>query len=780
MKHKFKKTIALLLAICMAQCALPIIAVADEIEHPVKLTETGVLFSTLNEAIAEAKSDGYSTFTLEVIGDVTETSEVIIGSENVTIVGSGGAHTINMTTAPGAPKRLTVDGGGILTLGDGTDDDPLTFLLSVRVKDGTVSVQDGVVLRSSTALELSGPNVNGTISGGRLEGSTIALSMNAGARLYEISGGVFAGKQDAVHLSGEGTKIEKISGGAFYQTDPDATLHGHAVFVQNYSQIDEITGGYFDAVRNSALILVRGGKVGEISGGEFVAHRVGSFANNDRNAAIWVENGWESEGFIGTGIDTISGGHLSGAYFGLLLIADYGYCYVNNITGGTFEGTVAMQNDRGSTITDISGGTFTGAQGIFNVNKIGKIGGLAEIHGTSSYGIFNYSGARIDEISGGSIVSDRDHGIANAGTIKLISGGVVIGYRSAINCDGMNKGRLEVISNGVFWGKNNTAIMLAYVLELEPGLEAIIGFGRYWGKDGVIFNNEDLVNYPAGYWMSTETKPVAGITDVEFKYLTNGQEPEPEKITEGGGSSGGASGGGSGSGSGGKKPDVELPIIEIPDKETPWTPFITDHIAYIIGFPDSTAGPDRNTTRAEAATIFFRLLSDEMRAQHWTKHNPFSDVQNGMWHNNAISVLYRIGIVQGYPDGTFRPGEPITRAELSVMAARFAREMHMHWVNGYPDGTFRPNRYIKRAEVMTLVNRMLERAPEIAEDLLKDEMITWMDNTDPKMWYYLAVQEATNSHLPEYKDKPAPGLPFNFEYWVEMMPNRDWAELERR
>ena len=864
-------------------------------EYPVKLVETGDSFDTLNAAIAAAKNDGYSTFTLEITGNVTESGAVVIGSEDVTIVGSGGKYTVT-------DASFKVNNGGSLTLGDDTDANTTAFLGSVHVTDGTVKIKDGTALSNSAnypasfTLLLSGSAANGEISGGRIEGN-IAVGLEKGARISEISGGVFTGITDTVHLTDAGTKIETISGGVFYQTDPDVKLHGSVIFVQNYAKIDEISGGYFDAARNSAMVLIRGGKVGEISGGEFVAHRTGTIKDDNRNAAIWVENGWSSEGFIGTGIDTISGGHIRGTNFGLLLIADYGYCYVNQITGGTFEGTVALQNDRGSSIAGISGGTFTGSQGILNVSKIGTIGGQAEIHGTDSYGIYNYSRGQIDEINGGTIVSGKDHGIANSGTIKLISGGTIIGYRSAIHCDGLNKGNLEVINNGVFWGKNGSAIVLAYPLALEPGLSEDIGFGRYWGKDGKIFNNENLVNYPDGYWMSEDTKLVAGIADAEFKYLTNGREPVVYSVTfdtndgafsdsettaernvvspetsvgaenmpvdparsgytfsgwnteqdgsgevftgdtpvdgdvtvyaqwiqndggdaDGGDTDGGDTDGGDADGGdtdggnagagrpGGEASGPNPPSVGVGEEEIPLSPFITDHVAYISGYPDGTVGPNRNITRAEVATIFFRLLTDEVRAEYRTQDNPFSDVQRGMWYNNAVSVMHNMGIIQGYPDATFRPDKPITRAELAAVAARFAREMRMHpindllfndisghwaetdishaaaigWVNGYPDGAFKPNRYITRAEVIALVNRMLEREPEIAEDLLEDEMIVWPDNIDKNMWYYFAVQEATNSHKPEHKDKTVPGLQFRYEYWVEIIPNFDWTLLEK-
>ena len=256
-------------------------------------------------------------------------------------------------------------------------------------------------------------------------------------------------------------------------------------------------------------------------------------------------------------------------------------------------------------------------------------------------------------------------------------------------------------------------------------------------------------------------------------------------------------------GRGGYYPDRPTTIIE---EAPPLAMFIPDHAAYIIGYPEGDVRPERNITRAEVATVFFRLLSDELRAENWVQQNAFPDVISTNWFNNAVSVMSRMGIVNGYPNGTFMPDGPITRGELAAIAARFARATWMMptndrgfsdisghwaqndilyaaaigWVNGYPDGTYRPNQPITRAEFMTLVNRMLERVPETADDLLASQMKTWVDNSDTSKWYYLAVQEATNSHSPEYKSgRMVPDLAFEYERWLEMVKNRDWEQLEK-
>ena len=217
-----------------------------------------------------------------------------------------------------------------------------------------------------------------------------------------------------------------------------------------------------------------------------------------------------------------------------------------------------------------------------------------------------------------------------------------------------------------------------------------------------------------------------------------------------------------------------------------------DHYAYIAGYEDGTVRPDGNITRAEVATIFFRLMTDEYRETCWSTSSGFTDVTTANWYNNAISTTANAGWVSGYPDGTFRPDAYITRAEFATIAARFLSDVYggtsmftdidrhwaedyinraaaAGWINGYADGTFRPNAYITRAEAVTLINRMLDRTPD-ANHLLAD-MVRWPDNPETA-WYYADIQEATNSH-----DYTRAGTG-DYEVWTELLANRDWAALE--
>ena len=194
------------------------------------------------------------------------------------------------------------------------------------------------------------------------------------------------------------------------------------------------------------------------------------------------------------------------------------------------------------------------------------------------------------------------------------------------------------------------------------------------------------------------------------------------------------------------------------------------------------------------------MLLDESREDFWAQENWFFDVMPTDWFNNAVSTLANANLINGYPDGNYRPNANITRAEFATIAIRFFLEEDVeiiennlsdvkgHWaeaninlayalnlINGYPDGTFRPDQQITRAEAMTIVNRVLERAPH--KDHLLDDMIEWPDNMDEDVWYYADVQEATNSHeFYKTKDKDEDKV---HEIWTELLPVRDWVALEQ-
>lgn len=254
------------------------------------------------------------------------------------------------------------------------------------------------------------------------------------------------------------------------------------------------------------------------------------------------------------------------------------------------------------------------------------------------------------------------------------------------------------------------------------------------------------------------------------------------------------SSGNSGSHSGGSRPSLNT----------------KDHYGYIIGYPvdyytgqpttDQTKKPVRpegKITRAEVATIYFRMLTDESRTKFWSQSNSYSDVKTGDWFNNAVSTLSNAGIIAGYEDGSFRPNGYITRAEFATIAARFFDvtyngkdlfpDISGHWakdyinqaankgfVNGYEDGTFKPDRNITRAEAVTLVNRTLDRHPDKSH--FTKDMLVWPDNMDQTKWYYADMQEATNSHTYQMKENSDKT---KYENWTKTLPIRNWEALEK-
>ena len=230
-----------------------------------------------------------------------------------------------------------------------------------------------------------------------------------------------------------------------------------------------------------------------------------------------------------------------------------------------------------------------------------------------------------------------------------------------------------------------------------------------------------------------------------------------------------------------------LKAIEVLNKEI--------HFNYVIGYTDGTIRPNNDISRAEVATIFFRLLTDEAREQYTTTAGNFTDVKAGMWCNRAIATLTNMGIIKGYTDGSFQPNKSITRAELATIIARFAKldvntktfsDINGHWaqknielaagngwINGYEDGTFRPNNNIIRAETFAMINRVLDRQTESVSDLLPtSDMNMWSDNLNENAWYYKDVQEATNYHK---CDRVGDSV---YEKWTEKVPDIDWASYQ--
>ena len=216
-----------------------------------------------------------------------------------------------------------------------------------------------------------------------------------------------------------------------------------------------------------------------------------------------------------------------------------------------------------------------------------------------------------------------------------------------------------------------------------------------------------------------------------------------------------------------------------------------DHFAYVQGYPDGTVKPAGSITRAEVAAILFRLMDADSRSLYYSTASGFRDVDSTKWYNTYVATLNNAGVITDSRTGYFRPNDAITRAELAAMLAQFAEKKsaaiyfsdvsagywaanaialtaNLGWINGYPDGTFGPDKTVTRAELMAMVNRATGRAPESTGALLSG-MKTWKDNADTARWYYLDVQEATNSHT--YTGTPT-------ETWTSLTATPDWSQYE--
>ena len=335
------------------------------------------------------------------------------------------------------------------------------------------------------------------------------------------------------------------------------------------------------------------------------------------------------------------------------------------------------------------------------------------------------------------------------------------------------------VANGK-WDDKTTADVVAYVTNKKNGIPCAKDTeGSKATLDGVtipVAGSQPDSGYKAsGNWNTTPSATtVINKEDTVFTYTYDKKS------------------GGSGGSGGSNRP--KPPVVEIPD-DVPTGLNGKDHYAYVVGYPDGMVYPQKNITRAEVATIFFRLLTDETREANMTKSNGYNDMKDGAWYTCAVSTLSKMGIIKGYEDGSFKPDASISRAEFAAIAARFDpdgdktpatfSDVSSHWakdeisiaanhgwIKGYEDGSFKPDQKITRAETMTLVNRVLKRLPETKDDLHKD-MKTWPDNQNESAWFYLAVQEATNSHYQKLKKDGT------HETWESMRETRDWAALEK-
>lgn len=407
----------------------------------------------------------------------------------------------------------------------------------------------------------------------------------------------------------------------------------------------------------------------------------------------------------------------------------------------------------------------------------------------------------IDEIGDGfTLVGIGDSALENGSFTMTVEGKEITG--EAINGHTVNFGQKDdgsyrytvdyAETNSTFtWNINEnvyagTEVTLSYKLKLTTpktaagtyGVTDLNGDGKVDGTDTTYTDTDALYTNESATMVPKDSD---GHTGEKLTF------PKPSVSYT-------VSSGNSGSHSGGSRPSLNT----------------KDHYGYIIGYPvdyytgqpttDQTKKPVRpegKITRAEVATIYFRMLTDESRTKFWSQNSGYSDVKTGDWFNNAVSTLSKAGIIAGYEDGSFRPNGYITRAEFATIAARFFDvtyngkdlfpDISGHWakdyinqaankgfVNGYEDGTFKPDRNITRAEAVTLVNRTLDRHPD--KNHFTKDMLVWPDNMDQTKWYYADMQEATNSHTYQMKENSDKT---KYENWTKTLPIRNWEALEK-
>lgn len=249
-------------------------------------------------------------------------------------------------------------------------------------------------------------------------------------------------------------------------------------------------------------------------------------------------------------------------------------------------------------------------------------------------------------------------------------------------------------------------------------------------------------------------------------------------------------------------PYVPSYVPTVPAAPTPEFSWLaSEHVNYIVGYTDGTVRPEGELARSEAAAIFYRLLSDEAREIYWCAENRYPDVSGDDWFNVAVSTLTRAGILEGCEDGLFHPERMVSRAELATILSRFdaafgtltdteqfpdvqghwaqayiAHAAARSWVLGYPDGTFRPNQKISRAEAVTMINRILKRA--VDQSGLTGQYVDWKDNYE-NSWYYFDMLEAGNCHTHLYSGRVVENQDRQYENWTALVEPVDWAAMEQ-
>lgn len=650
------------------------------------------------------------------------------------------------------------DGGGILSLG-GT----LTIKNNSAVEDNTAIDCGGGICASNTLIEIEASVIQGNrsfLGGGLHVSGKTSCTITRNARIQNNRAEYMTSKQKE-------TEFMASIGGGFYCGDGlDLTIQDSTVALNSGGE----QGGGIVAYSIGELILDHAeitNNNATVGGGIF------ALCTAAANTHITLRNG--------SSINKNSATSFGGAIYGapvlkgipLSITVESSSIYDNEAANGAGIAIYNQFDKKDATITIKSGSKLYG-----NKATNGYGGGIYSQNTTITIGENTTNSDSNEEEP---ITNNNGASICN--NQASVGGGGIYGFNSNIilaEDNALYNNAAQKAGDDLFTFGTNSMISLADATKMSGDRklasdgEKITGWFYDGYKDGWCSRwgaeTENGQKYFDAY-VTDETAPV------EFG-LKAAYKPAPPS-------------GGGGGGGGGHRPKPK-PTVEIPDDDALGLNN-TDHFAYIVGYGNGEVQPQNSITRAEVAAIFFRLLEDGIRSENFTHQNDFSDVAADAWYCSSVSTLSRMGIIAGYPDGTFRPNAPITRAEFAAIATRFDNNgdktpvsftdiighwaegeitvaANHGWVSGYGDDTFRPQNQITRAETMSLVNRVLKRLPETPADLLPD-MITWTDNADTSSWYYLPVQEATNSHYYEFKENS------KHEKWTELRETRDWSKL---
>ena len=716
------------------------------------------------------------------------------------VVVNDGSMTMQDGTIDGNTATEFNSAGGVLANKDST-----FTMTGGTISNNSAKRGGGVLVRENGQFIMS----KGTISGNtaRVESDSIAKP-NAGGggvfvednALFEMEDGTITGNTTNGMGGGVATAVlsdkDTEGGGQFYMTG--GTISNNKA---------SCGGGVYSWSGKDRVVLEGGNIVDNTAsrqgGGVYVSHD--PWAITIKNALVTkntatIQGGgiWACpKGTVDLGTDIAifensAGESADDAAFLLKWKDTYSTSFTNQLYGG---GIVTWYRDTSISHGDPNYGAYGGPR--FDASDPGNPVGLVS-GDTKPYGLK-------------AVVSEESKALAETAPLKITGNhaqrGGGIGTNGEVTVPGELPGNTSVTVHKVWSGNNGndpstvTVNLVRTKNEKSQTIATVILSENSKDKDGNAWSYT-FSNLDNTYTYTVTEDEVSGyrtsITkDTKTEVKTDRTEISPDNnvsftITntrKGGGSSGGGG------------------TVTIPD-DVPTGLDLKNHYGYIIGYPvdyytgkpttDQTKKPVRpegKITRAEVATIYFRMLTDENRAANWNQVSGFSDVKSSAWYNNAISTLTKAGILKGYEDGTFQPNGYITRAEFATIAIRFFSGVYEgedlfpdikgHWaedyinnaankglVKGYEDGTFGPDRYITRAEAVTLVNRTLNRHPH--NDGLHQDMLRWPDNMDTSKWYYADMQEATNSHEPDKNKSTA-----DKEYWGKMLPIRDWEALEK-